>query len=141
RTCVPKREFGNEEHRIKRSNENLMAQVLAPIPTPAGPTPEELKLARRVSRRKGLFAPDLLRTALRQSIIMLRPDIQWKSPVMFVVEVGTVLTLVYTAAVLWGYTSQATVGYLVGLDVWLVLTLLFANFSSALAEARGKAQA
>src|SRR5437879_4514092 len=118
-----------------------MSQLLAPSPLPGGPTPEELKLARRTSRRQGLFAPQLLRTALRQSFLMLRPDIQWKNPVMFVVEVGTLLTFVYTVAVLCGYESQATVGYLVALDVWLFLTLIFSNFASALAEARGKAQA
>src|SRR5262249_2247626 len=60
---------------------------------------------------------------------------------MFVVEVGTVLTLIYTVAALLGSESQAPLGYLIALDVWLVLTLLFANFASALAEARGKAQA
>jgi K+-transporting ATPase ATPase B chain len=112
-----------------------------------GPTPEELKLTRRASRRAGLFAPHLLKAALKQAFVMLRPDIQWKNPVMFVVEIGTALTLLYTVAVLFfGYQSQATFGffagdYLLALDVWLVLTLLFANFASALAEARGKAQA
>jgi K+-transporting ATPase ATPase B chain len=110
-------------------------------PLMLGPTPEELKLTRRASRRRGLFAPDLLKTALKHAFVMLRPDIQWKNPVMFVVEVGTVLTLLYTIAVLFGYESQASLGYLVALDVWLFLTVLFANFASALAEARGKAQA
>src|SRR5262249_39841561 len=85
--------------------------------------------------------PHLLKEALRQAFIMLRPDIQWKNPVMFVVEIGTVLTFVFTVAVLLGYHSQASVGYLLGLDIWLLLTLLFANFATALAEARGKAQA
>jgi K+-transporting ATPase ATPase B chain len=98
-------------------------------------------MVRRLSRRKGLFAPDLLRTALRQSFVMLRPDIQWKNPVMFVVEVGTVLSILYTVAKALGYPSEATLGYLIALDVWLFLTVVFANFASALAEARGKAQA
>ncbi len=57
-----------------------------------GPSPEELKLGRRHSRKAGLFDPQLLKAAFRQSFVMLRPDIQWKNPVMFVVEVGTVLT-------------------------------------------------
>ena len=102
---------------------------------------EQLKLERRVSRRQGLFAPQLLRTALRQAFVMLRPDIQWKNPVMFVVEVGTVLSIVFTIAALLGRGGQAPVTYLLALDVWLFLTVLFANFASALAEARGKAQA
>ncbi len=119
-----------------------MSSSVPTTPAPdAGPTPEELKFGRRASRRHGLFAPHLLKAALWQSFVMLRPDIQWKNPVMFVVEVGTVLTLLYTVAVLFGYQSQASVGYLIALDVWLLLTVLFANFASALAEARGKAQA
>jgi K+-transporting ATPase ATPase B chain len=69
------------------------------------------------------------------------PNIQWKNPVMFVVWVGTLLTGLYTVARLFGYTSQVSLGYLCALDVWLFLTLIFANFASALAEARGKAQA
>ncbi|MBS0263396.1 MAG: potassium-transporting ATPase subunit KdpB, partial [Planctomycetes bacterium] len=69
------------------------------------------------------------------------PDIQWKNPVMFVVEVGTLLSFIFTIAKLMGYPSQTSLGYLVSLDVWLFLTILFANFATALAEARGKAQA
>ncbi len=102
---------------------------------------QEAKMARRLSRRKGLFAPDLLKTALRESFVMLRPDVQWKNPVMFVVEVGVALSLVFTVAKAAGYPSQAGLGYLIQLDVWLFLTVIFANFASALAEARGKAQA
>jgi K+-transporting ATPase ATPase B chain len=119
-----------------------MNNTLAPV-APAGvsPSPEELKVSRRASRQFGLFAPHLMKEALKQSFLMLRPDIQWKNPVMFVVWVGTVLTFVYTIARLFGYQTQASFGYLVALDVWLFLTLIFANFASALAEARGKAQA
>ncbi len=107
----------------------------------AAVTAQEGKIARRLSRRQGLFAPDLLKTALRQSFVMLRPDVQWKNPVMFVVEVGVALSLVFTAAKAAGYASQAGLGYLIQLDVWLFLTVIFANFAEALAEARGKAQA
>jgi K+-transporting ATPase ATPase B chain len=108
---------------------------------PAPPASDEAKLARRYSRRAGLFAPELLKAALKQAFVMLRPDIQWKNPVMFVVEVGTVLTLLFTVARLFGYQSQSSIGYLIALDVWLFLTVLFANFATAIAEARGKAQA
>src|SRR5579871_2949396 len=113
-----------------------MSTVLTSPPSSGGYSVEEAKQARRVSRRQGLFAPDLLQAALKQSFIMLRPDIQWKNPVMFVVEVGTVLTLIFTFL-----APSDRVGYLVALDVWLFLTVLFANFATALAEARGKAQA
>ena len=63
---------------------------------PEGPPEDESKLARRATRRQGLFDPALLKAAFIQSFAMLRPDIQWKNPVMFVVEVGTVLTFIFT---------------------------------------------
>ena len=118
-----------------------MPNTLVRIPLVRGPSPEDLKLARRHSRKAGLFDSELLKAAFGQSLVMLRPDIQWKNPVMFVVEAGTALTLVYTVAKLLGYPSAVSVGYLLALDFWLVATLLFANFASAIAEARGKAQA
>ncbi len=118
-----------------------MSSMLTKEPPLIGRPPEDLKLVRRASRQSGLFEPQLLKAAFWQSLVMLRPDIQWKNPVMFTVEVGTVLTLVYTVGKLLGFQSAAGLPYLEALDVWLVLTLLFANFASAIAEARGKAQA
>src|SRR5438128_951196 len=112
-----------------------MPPTVSIAPYVKGATPEELKLTRRASRRSGLFAPELLRAALRQAFVMLRPDIQWKNPVMFVVEVGTALTVLFTVAKLFGFQSQARLTYLIALDVWLFLTVLFANFATALAEA------
>src|SRR5262249_32320642 len=99
------------------------------------------KLARRLSRTQGLFAPHLLRAALKQAFVMLRPDIQWKNPVMFVVEVGTVLTLIFTVAALLGSPTAVPVTYLLALDVWLFLTVVFPTSAPARAAARGKAQA
>ena len=100
------------------------------------------KFARRQSRKVGLFTPELVKAALRRSLVMLRPDILWKNPVMFVVGVGTLLTLLFTvhSALGFGKTLVST-NYLIALDVWLFLTVVFANFAEALAEARGKAQA
>ena len=73
---------------------------------------------------------------------MLRPDLQWKNPVMFVVEVGAVLTLLFIVQAAFGHlASQVPLTYFIALDAWLFLTVLFANFATALAEARGKAQA
>ena len=54
-----------------------MSNVVTEDPPVSVPTPEELKLGRRHSRKAGLFEPELLKIALRQSLIMLRPDIQW----------------------------------------------------------------
>ena len=83
-----------------------------------------------------------MRPALKQAFVMLRPDIQWANPVMFVVELGAFLTLLFVVQAALGQSaSQVPVTYFIALDVWLFLTVLFANFATALAEARGKAQA
>jgi K+-transporting ATPase ATPase B chain len=96
---------------------------------------------RRVKALK-LMDKDMALTALKQSFVMLKPNIQWKNPVMFVVEVGTFLTLLYIIeAAFGGGVSQVPLSYFIMLDIWLFLTVLFANFATALAEARGKAQA
>src|SRR5215471_5470511 len=105
------------------------------------PSVEQVRLPRRV-RRAALLAPELVVPALKQSFVMLRPDIQWANPVMFVVEVGAFLTLLFIVQMLvTGTGSQVPITYFVALDAWLFLTVLFANFATALAEARGKAQA
>src|SRR5580698_8774846 len=97
--------------------------------------------ARRV-RRTALFAPEMTKPALKQAFVMLRPDIQWQNPVMFVVEIGAVLTLLFVLqAAVSQSVSQVSIGYFLALDIWLWLTVLFANFATGLAEARGKAQA
>jgi potassium-transporting ATPase ATP-binding subunit len=97
---------------------------------------------RKKLRRKPLFSADVTIPALQDAFVMLRPDVQWKNPVMFVVEIGAVLTLVYIIMALFGKSdSQVPISYFVTLDAWLFVTVLFANFATAIAEARGKAQA
>jgi K+-transporting ATPase ATPase B chain len=110
------------------------AQVSRELTTPPGRlTPQ---------RKHRLLPPGTVGPAIKQAFIMLRPDIQWKNPVMFVVEVGAFLTLLYLIQAFFGKSeSQVSVGYFVALDIWLFLTVLFANFATAVAEARGKAQA
>src|SRR5271170_5218117 len=116
-----------------------MGAAAAPIRTVE--QPQHPRPPRRIRSRK-LFEPELVRDALKQSIVMLRPDIQWSNPVMFVVEIGSVLTLLFIIQALVSTSaSQVPITYFVALDFWLWLTVLFANFATALAEARGKAQA
>jgi K+-transporting ATPase ATPase B chain len=92
-------------------------------------------------KRHGLFEADTTRPALKQAFAMLRPDIQWKNPVMFVVEIGAFLTLLFVTRAALGHSdSVVPVTYFVALDAWLWVTVLFANFATALAEAHGKAQ-
>jgi potassium-transporting ATPase ATP-binding subunit len=96
---------------------------------------------RRVKRRD-LFERETVIAALKQAFVMLRPDIQWKNPVMFVVEVGAFLTLLFIFRMILGFEKSAeSLNYFIALDSWLFLTILFANFATALAEARGRAQA
>jgi potassium-transporting ATPase ATP-binding subunit len=113
-----------------------VATPLQPLEAPEHPRPP-----RRIRSRK-LFEPELVREALKQSFVMLRPDIQWSNPVMLVVEIGAMLTLLFIVQALVSTSvSQVPITYFIALDFWLFLTVLFANFATALAEARGKAQA
>src|SRR5580704_12379005 len=103
-----------------------MPHQIVVTPFVQGPSPEQLKMARRLSRRQGLFAPELLKSALKRAFVMLRPDILWKNPVMFVVEVGTLLSMVYTVnKIVDEGSTTARLEYLISLDVWLFLTVLF----------------
>ena len=102
----------------------------------------EQPLVPRRKKPRALLDKETTREALKQAFVMLRPDIQWKNPVMFVVEIGTFLTLLFIIASAWGgAATQVSLGYFIALDIWLFLTVLFANFATALAEARGRAQA
>jgi potassium-transporting ATPase ATP-binding subunit len=97
---------------------------------------------KKAARWNELFSAPLVLAAVKQSFVMLRPDIQWQNPVMFVVEVGAALTLAFILrAVFGGGTGPFSLGYFVALDIWLWLTVLFANFATAFAEERGRAQA
>ena len=87
----------------------------------------------------GLTQP-MVRRACIDSLAKLNPLLMARNPVMFVVEVGSVLT---TALWIQALTSkgEAPAWYIGSISLWLWFTVLFANFSEALAEGRGKAQA
>ncbi|WP_313369097.1 potassium-transporting ATPase subunit KdpB [Sphingobacterium mizutaii] len=87
------------------------------------------------------FDTELLKVAFKQSFIKLNPKEMLRNPVMFTVEVCTVVMLVVCIAILLGDQSQGSFGYNFIVFLILLLTLLFANFAESLAEARGKAQA
>ncbi len=82
----------------------------------------------------------MYRRALMYSIWKLNPRLMIRNPVMFVVEIGSVLTSALWIQALLG-TGEAPAWYIGGVSLWLWFTVLFANFSEALAEGRGKAQA
>src|SRR3974390_1503144 len=97
---------------IRMETRTMTATLEKPPATTSGGL-EQVKFLRRASRAQSLFAPDLLWTALKQAFAMLRPDIQWKNPVMFVVEVGTVLTFIYTVAAILQYGGPKSLGYII----------------------------
>ena len=87
-----------------------------------------------------LFTRDLVVTATGDSFPKLDPRLQWKNPVMFIVEIGSVITTaIFVVNLVRGHTADL---WFVGvIAFWLWLTVLFANFAEAIAEGRGKAQA
>ena len=99
------------------------------------------KMQRRQARHLRLFEPELLRMAAKQSFVMLDPRFMMGNPVMFLVEIGTVLTAIVTVQSMLNHAATGLIVYQASLTFWLLLTVLFANFAEALAEARGKAQA
>lgn len=88
-----------------------------------------------------LFEPALVREAFAQSFVKLNPKIMFRNPVMFTVELGTIVMLIVCIWILTGEQSQGSFIYNFIIFLILFITLLFANFAEAIAEARGKAQA
>jgi K+-transporting ATPase ATPase B chain len=97
--------------------------------SPTSPSPT----AHGGAEARGLFDREILVQALGGAFCKLDPRVQVKNPVMFVVLVGTVITLIEAIAHPGVFDWSIT--------VWLLLTVLFANFAEAMAEGRGKAQA
>jgi potassium-transporting ATPase ATP-binding subunit len=96
-------------------------------PTSPSPSPHG------VAEARGLFDKQILYQALGGAFRKLDPRVQVKNPVMFVVLIGTVITLIEAIAHPGVFDWSIT--------IWLLLTVLFANFAEAMAEGRGKAQA
>ena len=87
-----------------------------------------------------LFESAIVRRAIVESFKKLDPRHMIRNPVMFVVEVGSVLTTALWIQALAG-KGEAPAGFILAVSVWLWFTVLFANFAEAMAEGRGKAQA
>ncbi|MBS1685822.1 MAG: potassium-transporting ATPase subunit KdpB [Bacteroidetes bacterium] len=94
------------------------------------------------SQNTSLFQSDMVREALGQSFVKLDPRSMFRNPVMFTVELGTAVMLIVTLyTLISGDKTQGSFIYNLVVFFILFLTLLFANFAEAIAEARGKAQA
>ncbi len=87
-----------------------------------------------------LFDPAIVRRAIGDSFRKLDPRHQVRNPVMFVVEVGSLLTTCLFVQALVGQ-GEAPARFILAISLWLWFTVLFANFAEAMAEGRGKAQA
>jgi len=92
------------------------------------------------SKVTSLFEPKILGPAIIESFKKLDPRHQVKNPVMFVVEVGSVLTTGLYVQALGGH-GEASAGFILAISLWLWFTIVFANFAESMAEGRGKAQA
>ncbi|MCU0981304.1 MAG: hypothetical protein MUF25_19300, partial [Pirellulaceae bacterium] len=101
-------------------------QAIAAPPRPHRPQPE-------------LFRWEMLGPSLQRSLVMLNPLRMARNPVMFITELGAVLTTLVTGEAY--VRGNADGGYFLGLSVLLWLTVLLANLAEAVAEARGRAQA
>ena len=117
----------------------VTAAPSAPPPISPSPVDESSLMPKKLVRARPLFDPEILRRALRDSVIKLNPVTLTKNPVIFVVEVGAALVLLFlTRDVI---THRGDVGFELQIDLWLWFTVIFATFAEAMAEARGKAQA
>lgn len=92
-------------------------------------------------RKQSVFEHSLVNEALKQSFIKLNPRIMFRNPVMFAVEICTAVMLAVCIWIITGEKTQGGLVYNIIVFAVLLLTLLFANFAEAIAEARGKAQA
>jgi potassium-transporting ATPase ATP-binding subunit len=97
------------------------------------------------SKSRSLFDPEILRPALLESLRKLDPRVQVRNPVMFVVEIGALITTVAWLIQLFGGKplggGDEPSWFSFSVTVWLWLTVVFANLAEALAEGRGRAQA
>ncbi len=86
-------------------------------------------------KNKSLWDAKIIRRALGDAVVKLDPRTMMKNPVMFVVEVGAVVTTILL------FRGKQSFSFNLQITLWLWFTVLFANFAEAMAEGRGKAQA
>jgi potassium-transporting ATPase ATP-binding subunit len=113
---------------------------------------DELEVKQWKTRRKGeisIWDPKIIRGAIPQSFKKLDPRVQVKNPVMFVVEIGSLITTIEFVRLLFTQPSGSFTRdvltyetiFVLAVSIWLWFTVVFANFAEAMAEGRGKAQA
>src|SRR3954463_7832770 len=108
-------------------NPMSLTDTQAEISTRAASDARALKIQRRHARRLRVFEPQLVRMASVQSFVMLDPRNMMRNPVMFLVEVGTVLTAIVTIQSILAGTATGLIVYQAALTFLLLITVLFAN--------------
>src|SRR6516164_6168620 len=115
----------------------MATQASPPEPAPAAPTHER--------RAVSLFQREIVVRSLLDSVKKLDPRVQISNPVMFVVEIGSVITTVTWLIQVFGGKplggGHEPAWYTFTISFWLWLTVIFANIAEAFAEGRGRAQA
>ena len=102
-------------------------------------TPRQLDYeTKAVAKKRSLFDPEITVPAIWESFKKLNPTHMVRNPVMFVTEVGALVT---TVEVFFAHVHNEPFGFVLQIALWLWFTVLFANFAEAMAEGRGKAQA
>src|SRR5262252_9101771 len=122
-----------------RPSRRAVMPINAEIETPQIKQEGPRVISPKQSRSRSLWNWKIVRQAVLDSFIKLNPRAMMKNPVMFVVEVGSVIT---TALLLKDLARHNPgFGFDLQITLWLWFTVLFANFAEAMAEGRGKAQA
>src|SRR5712671_364035 len=96
-------------------------------------------MSSKQNKSKSLWDGKIIRQALIDALVKLSPRTMMRNPVMFVVEVGSVITTVLLVRDF--MKGSHAFGFDLQITLWLWFTVLFANFAEAMAEGRGKAQA
>src|SRR5512140_1354382 len=91
-------------------------------------------------KKQPSYRREIYQRAIWESFVKLDPRVEVRNPVMFVVEVGSLLTTILWIQALFGQ-GEAPATFIGAVALWLWFTVLFANFAEAVAEGRGKAQA
>src|SRR3984885_12891933 len=94
-----------------------------------------------MKQNKSLFPKEIVSEALKQSFVKLKPSAMFRNPVMFTVYIVTIVMFFVCLWIMGGEHSQGGLTYNIVIFFVLFVTVLFANFAEAIAEARGKAQA
>jgi K+-transporting ATPase ATPase B chain len=116
-----------------------MATKIRDVPSAPTPQPDVEAYTRPKHAPRRLFDPPIVKRAIVDSFAKLDPRLVAKNPVMFVVEVGSVVLTYLLLRDL--FTGGQNILFNAQITLWLWFTVLFANFAEAMAEGRGKAQA